>query len=121
MYQGIFTFATASRCTSYFYHSKIFHIFLLRTNVAYTQKYIEKVICKLFFQLFHFIYYWLIYILWLSPRFISIGQLNTLLYLHLQPIYHVVYMESYYLIGMRYLILRWASHLDAFSVYPIHT
>ena len=36
-------------------------------------------------------------LLWLSPRFISIGQLNTLLYLHLQPIYHVVYMESYYL------------------------
>ena len=23
--------------------------------------------------------------------------------------------------GMRYLILRWASHLDAFSVYPIET
>ena len=35
--------------------------------------------------------------LWLSPRFISIGQLNTLLYLHLQPIYHIVYVESYYL------------------------
>ena len=34
---------------------------------------------------------------WLSPRFISIGQLNTLLFLHLQPIYHVVFMESYYL------------------------
>ena len=25
-------------------------------------------------------------LLWLSPRFISIDQLNTLLYLHLQPI-----------------------------------
>ena len=35
--------------------------------------------------------------LWLSPRFISIGQLNTLLYLHLQPINHIVYVESYYL------------------------
>ena len=36
-------------------------------------------------------------VLWLSPRFISIGQLNTLLHLHLQPIYHIVYVESYYL------------------------
>jgi hypothetical protein len=35
--------------------------------------------------------------LWLSPRFISIGQLNILLYLHLQPIYHIVFVESYYL------------------------
>ena len=35
--------------------------------------------------------------LWLSPRFISIGQLNTLLYLHLQPINHIVYVESYHL------------------------
>ena len=35
--------------------------------------------------------------LWLNPRFISIGQLNTLLHLHLQPINHVVFMVSYYL------------------------
>ena len=35
--------------------------------------------------------------LWLSPRFISIGQLNALLHLHLQPINHIVYVESYYL------------------------
>jgi len=35
--------------------------------------------------------------LWLSPRFISIGQLNVLLHLHLQPINHIVYVESYYL------------------------
>ena len=59
--------------------------------------------------------------LWLSPRFISIGQLNTLLHLHLQPINHIVYVESYYLNGMGYLILGWASHLDAFSVYPFQT
>ena len=39
----------------------------------------------------------LLYYLWLSPRFISIGQLSTLLHLHLQPIYHIVYVESYYL------------------------
>ena len=57
----------------------------------------------------------------LSPRFISIGQLHTLLHLHLQPIYHVVFMESYLLKAMGYLILGWASHLDAFSVYPIGT
>ena len=60
-------------------------------------------------------------LLWLSPRFISIGQLNTLLHLHLQPINHIVYVESYYLNGMGYLILGWASHLDAFSVYPFQT
>ena len=34
---------------------------------------------------------------WLSPRFISIGQLNVSLHLHLQPINHIVFMESYYL------------------------
>ena len=33
----------------------------------------------------------------LSPRFISIDQLNTLLYLHFQPIYQLVFLESYYL------------------------
>ena len=42
-------------------------------------------------------YYKNVLFLWLSPRFISIGQLNTLLHLHLQPIYHIVYVESYYL------------------------
>ncbi len=31
---------------------------------------------------------------------------------------HVVFMESYYLNGMGYLILELASHLDALSVYP---
>ena len=32
-----------------------------------------------------------------SPRPISIGQLNTLLHLHLRPIYLVVFKGSYYL------------------------
>ena len=82
-----------------------------------TQKYI--VISKNFYSINLLLSYLLN--LWLSPRFISIGQLNTLLYLHLQPINHVVFMESYYLNGMGYLILEWASHLDAFSVYPIQT
>ena len=34
---------------------------------------------------------------WLSPRSISIGQLNTLLHLHLRPINHLVLMGPYYL------------------------
>ncbi len=34
---------------------------------------------------------------WLSPRSISTGQLHASLHLHLQPIYQVVFLESYYL------------------------
>ena len=55
---------------------------------------------------------------WLSPRPISKCQLSTLLHLHLIPIYLVVFKGSY-LLG--YLILRGASRLDAFSVYPVRT
>ena len=54
---------------------------------------------------------------WLSPRPISNSQLRTLLHFHLCPIYLVVFKGSYYL-RMGYLILRGASRLDAFSVYP---
>ncbi len=57
---------------------------------------------------------------WLSPRPISIGQLNTLLHLHLRPINHVVFMGSY-CFRMGYLVLKGASRLDAFSVYPVRT
>ena len=32
---------------------------------------------------------------WSSPRPISIGQLNTLLHLHLRPINHIVYVWPY--------------------------
>ena len=56
----------------------------------------------------------------LSPRPISIRWLNTLPCLHLEPINLVVYKGSYCL-RMGYLILRTASRLDAFSVYPIRT
>ena len=56
----------------------------------------------------------------LSPRPISIRWLNILLCLHLEPINLVVYKGSYCL-RMGYLILRTASRLDAFSVYPIRT
>ena len=55
---------------------------------------------------------------WLSPRPISNSQLHVLLRFHLCPIYLVVFKGSYYL-RMGYLILRGASRLDAFSVYPV--
>ena len=55
-----------------------------------------------------------------SPRPISIAQLRTLLHFHLRPINHVVFMGSYSL-RMGDLILKSASRLDAFSVYPIRT
>ena len=57
---------------------------------------------------------------WSSPRPISISQLHVLPHFHLCPIYLVVFKGSYYL-RMRYLILRGASRLDAFSVYPVRT
>jgi len=40
---------------------------------------------------------------WSSPRPISTSQLSTLLYLHLWPIYHVVYMGSYPFGGISHL------------------
>ena len=55
--------------------------------------------------------------LWLNPRPISSSQLNISLCLHLCPIYLIVFQGSYYS-RMRYPILRGASRLDAFSVYP---
>ena len=55
-----------------------------------------------------------------NPRPISSSQLHTLLHFHLCPIYLVVFKGSYYL-RMGYLILRGASRLDAFSVYPFPT
>ena len=55
-----------------------------------------------------------------SPRPISNSQLHTLLYFHLCPIYLVVFKGSYFF-RMGYLILRGASRLDAFSVYPFQT
>ena len=55
--------------------------------------------------------------LWSSPRPISSSQLHTLLHFHLCPIYLVVFKGSYFF-RMGYLILRGASRLDAFSVYP---
>ena len=57
---------------------------------------------------------------WLSPRPISDSQLHTLPCFHLCPINLVVFKGSYYF-RMGYLILRGASRLDAFSVYPFPT
>ena len=57
--------------------------------------------------------------IWSSFRPISINQLNTLPCLHLWPINVVVSHGSYHNGGN--LILRGASHLDAFSAYPFHT
>ena len=57
---------------------------------------------------------------WISPRPISDSQLHTLLHFHLCPIYLVVFKGSYFF-RMGYLILRGASRLDAFSVYPFPT
>ena len=54
---------------------------------------------------------------WSSVRPISIGQLNALLHLHLRPINVVVFHGSYHIGGN--LILWGASHLDAFSAYPV--
>ena len=54
------------------------------------------------------------------PRPISTPQLSALLHLHPEPINPVVFWGSYFF-RMGYLILRGASRLDAFSVYPFPT
>ena len=59
-------------------------------------------------------------LLWSSPRPISDSQLHVLPHFHLCPIYLVVF-KGVYFIRMGYLILRGASRLDAFSVYPFQT
>ena len=86
----------------------------------HTQKYIDEFL-RLCFSFFTISIDSLLNFLWLSPRFISIAQLNTLLHLHLQPIYQLVFLGFYLLIAMGKLILEGASRLDAFSVYPFPT
>ena len=54
---------------------------------------------------------------WSSPRPISNSQLHALRHFHPCPIYLVVF-KGVYFFRMGYLILRGASRLDAFSVYP---
>ena len=53
-----------------------------------------------------------------SPRAISTGQLNMLPCLHFRPINVVVYHGPYQVNPVGDLILKRASHLDAFSAYP---
>ena len=57
---------------------------------------------------------------WSSPHPISSSQLHTLPYFHPCPINLVVF-KGVYSFRMGYLILRGASRLDAFSVYPFRT
>ena len=57
---------------------------------------------------------------WSSPHPISNSQLHALLHFHPCPIYLVVF-KGVYFFRMGYLILRGASRLDAFSVYPFPT
>ena len=60
------------------------------------------------------------FLFWSSPRPISTSQLHALLHFHPKPINLVVFKGSYFF-RMGYLILRGASRLDAFSVYPCQT
>ena len=57
---------------------------------------------------------------WSSPHPISNSQLRALLHFHPCPIYLVVF-KGVYFFRMGHLILRGASRLDAFSVYPFRT
>ena len=59
-------------------------------------------------------------VFWSSPRSISNSQLHVLPHFHLCPIYLVVF-KGVYFFRMGHLILRGASRLDAFSVYPFRT
>jgi len=55
-----------------------------------------------------------------SPRPISTGPLNALLRLHVRPKPGLLPGAlTGYPVGS--LISRWASHLDAFSAYPVRT
>ena len=57
---------------------------------------------------------------WSSPHPISSSQLHALPHFHPCPINLVVF-KGVYSFRMGYLILRGASRLDAFSVYPFRT
>ena len=57
---------------------------------------------------------------WSSARPISIGQLHALPHFHLRPI-NVVVSHGSYPIKEGNLVLWGASHLDAFSAYPVQT
>jgi hypothetical protein len=56
-----------------------------------------------------------------AARPISIGKLKLLPAVHLRPINLVFYEGALGAYATGDLILGWASHLDAFSGYPIRT
>ena len=57
----------------------------------------------------------------LSPRPISTAWLQVLPPFHRPPINPVFFWGSYLVDPVGDLISRWASHLDAFSAYPLRT
>ena len=59
--------------------------------------------------------------IWSSPRPISTCKLHASRRFHFRPINLVVFKGSYLINSVGYLILRPASRLDAFSVYPFRT
>ena len=88
------------------------HYLIIWVRVAHSKLDLKKIIVP--YQVF-------ILPFWLSPRSISISPLRTSLHFHSWPIYLIISQGSYFLKEMGNLILRWASHLDAFSVYPFPT
>ena len=56
-----------------------------------------------------------------SPRPISTSRLHMLPYFDLWPINRMFFPGTYLVNPVRELILRWASHLYAFSAYPLPT
>ena len=56
-----------------------------------------------------------------KPSCISTASLKALQPVHVPPIKLVVYQRTYQVYPVRKLILKRASHLDAFSGYPSRT
>ena len=94
-----------------FYTCKKHHISMIYGVFSlYLQNHIQEISS--------FVHFPILYLPWLCPRPISNSQLHVLPHFHLCPIYLVVFKGSYnFTLG--YLILRGASRLDAFSVYPV--
>ena len=58
---------------------------------------------------------------YVKPSCLSTASLQTLQPVHVPPIQLVVSQRTYQVIPVRELILKQASHLDAFSGYPFRT
>jgi len=56
-----------------------------------------------------------------APSVLSTAQLSPLPGVHLRPIHQVISLGPYLAHPVGGLILGWASHLDAFSAYPLRT